>query len=196
MKFIKPFVMIIPCFFLATITFADDITDSVNEALKYYEKGEYAEAAGNLEYAAQLIRQKKGGQIQEVLPKPLDGWKSEEPTSQAAGSAMLGGGVSAERAYYRDNSSITIKIVGDSPMLQGFMMMFSNPMYATADGGKLEKVAGKKAIVKFNANKRSGNINIIVDHRYLVTIEGNKITKEDLTAYAQAIDYKQLEAMR
>ncbi len=196
MKFMKPLLVMLLCFFGATTAFGDDVTDSVNEALKYYEKGEYSEAAGSLEYAAQLIRQKKGGQIQEVLPEPLDGWNSEAASSQAAGSAMLGGGVSVERQYYKDNSSVTIQVVADSPLLQGFMMMFSNPMYATADGGKFEKIAGKKAIVKYDPGNRDGSINIVVDHRYLVTIEGNDITKADLTAYAQAVDYKLLEEMR
>lgn len=195
MKFMKPLLVMLLCFFGATTAFGDDVTDSVNEALKYYEKGEYSEAAGSLEYAAQLIRQKKGGQIQEVLPEPLDGWNSEAASSQAAGSAMLGGGVSVERQYYKDNSSVTIQVVADSPLLQGFMMMFSNPMYATADGGKFEKIAGKKAIVKYDPGNRDGSINIVVDHRYLVTIEGNDITKADLTAYAQAVDYKLLEEM-
>ena len=195
MKTVKVLLLVVFCLFLVSPVFADDVTDSVKEALKYYERGEYSEAAGNLEYAAQLIRQKKGGQIQAVLPKPLSGWQAEESSSQAFGGAMMGGGVSAERTYFKDNSSVTVKIVTDSPMLQGFMMMFSNPMYATAEGGKLEKVGGQKAIVKYDREYREGDINLVVAHRYLVTIEGSDVTKEDLTAYAQAVDYKQLEGM-
>jgi len=75
------------------------------------------------------------------------------------------------------------------------MMLFSNPMFATSDGGKLEKINNQKAIVKFDATNKSGNINIVVANKILVTVEGNDITQDDLMAYAKAVNYDQLAAM-
>jgi len=68
---------------------ADDVEDSVKEGLEYYKDGDYSSAAGSLEYAAQLIRQKKGGQLEVFLPKPLPGWTAEDVSSQAMGAAMF-----------------------------------------------------------------------------------------------------------
>ncbi|MGD9973108.1 MAG: hypothetical protein AB7S77_08625 [Desulfatirhabdiaceae bacterium] len=174
---------------------ADDVTDSINEALKQYENGEFADAVQSLDYASQLIRQKKGGQLEAFLPAPLAGWKAEEAQSSAAGAAMFGGGVTAERSYTKGDSRMQVNIITDSPMMQGMMVMFSNPMMATADGGKLEKINGEKAIVKYSKENKDGNINLVVGNRFMITIDGSDITREDLLAYAKAIDFKKLSTL-
>jgi hypothetical protein len=174
---------------------ADDVTDSINEALKQYNNGEFTDSVQSLDYASQLIRQKKGGQLEVFLPIPIPGWKAEEAKSQAAGSAMFGGGVTAERSYVKGDSRVNVKIITDSPMMQGMMMMFSNPMMATSDGGKLEKINGEKAIVKYSNDNKDGNINMLIAGRFLVTVEGNDLARQDLIAFAQGIDFKKLSAM-
>jgi hypothetical protein len=178
------------------IALADDVTDAINEALQSYQGGKYSEAMTSLNYASQLIGQKKGGDLQSFLPQPLSGWEAEEATSQSMGAAMLGGGVSAERQYNKGSSSVRIQIVTDSPMIQSMMMMFGNPMLAGADGGKMEKIAGEKAIVKYNAADKTGTINLVIANRFLVTLDGSDASLEDLKAYAGKIDYKKLAAMQ
>ena len=174
---------------------ADEITDSINEALTQYKNNDYAAASESLSYALQLLGQKKGVQLQELLPKPLPGWTADEASSETINAAIMGGGINAERRYQRDNSSVTVKFTTDSPMLQGMMMMFSNPMFATADGGKLEKIKGRKAIIKFNSRNNSGTITIVVGNRTLILIEGNSVNQEDLKNYAAAIDYQKLSTL-
>jgi len=174
---------------------ADDVEDSVKEGLEYYKDGDYSSAAGSLEYAAQLIRQKKGGQLEVFLPNPLPGWTAEDVSSQAMGAAMFGGGVTAERKFRKENSRITVQILTDSPMMQGMMALFTNPAFAAADGGKMEKIKSQKAIVKYTPTNKKGDINIIVANRFLVSIKGNDVNKEDLKNYAKAIDFKKLSAL-
>ena len=178
------------------IAFADDVTDAINEALQNYNDGKFSDAMTSLNYASQLIGQKKGGDLQSFLPQPLGGWEAEEASSQSMGAAMLGGGVSAERQYNKGSSSIRIQIVTDSPMIQSMMMMFGNPMLAGADGGKMEKISGEKAIVKYNATEKTGTITLVIANRFLVTLDGNDAALEDLKAYAGKIDYKKLAAMQ
>ena len=108
---------------------------------------------------------------------------------------MFGGGVTAEREYSKGSSSISIKIITDSPIMQSMMMMFSNPMIATSDGGKLERIGRQKAIVKFDPDNKEGDIKIVVANRFLVLIEGRETTMEDMKAYAKAIDYKKLKSL-
>ncbi len=194
---IRTMLVVLLCsMFFSGLAFADDVTDAINEALQYYQDGKYSDAMTSLNYASQLIGQKKGGDLQSFLPQPLAGWEAEEATSQSMGAAMLGGGVSAERQYNKGSGSVRIQIVTDSPMLQSMMMMFGNPMLAGADGGKLEKIAGEKAIVKYNAADKSGDIKLVVANRFLVTLDGNDVSLEDLKAYAAKIDYKKLAAMQ
>ena len=170
----------------------DDVVNSINEGMEFYQSGEFAEATSSLNYAVQLIQQKKGESLSGLLPEPLDGWEAEEAQSQAAGAAMFGGGVTAERSYSKDNSRISIQIVTDSPMLQGVMMMFSNPMFATADGGKMVRVGRQKAIVKFTPEDESGDLQMVVNNRFLVTVEGSGVSNDDLVNYAKAIDTQKM----
>ena len=170
----------------------DDVVNSINEGMEFYKNGEFAEATSSLNYAVQLIQQKKGESLSGLLPEPLDGWAAEEAQSQAAGAAMFGGGVTAERSYSKDNSRISIQIVTDSPMLQGVMMMFSNPMFATADGGKMVRIGRQKAIVKFTPEDESGDLQMVVNNRFLVTVEGSGVSHDDLVNYAKAIDTQKM----
>jgi hypothetical protein len=172
---------------------ADEIIESINEALEYYEEKDYAEAVSSLDYAAQLIRQKRAEGLQGLLPAPLSGWKAEDVESEAVPQAMFGGMISAKRQYHKDSSMITVEISSDSPVLQGMAMMFSNPAYATAEGGKLKRIKKQKAIIKYRASNQEGDITLIVDRRFLISIKGRNVGEEDLVDYASAIDYKKLK---
>jgi len=196
MKFFKNLVVVAVFSLFAGITataaVADDVTDYINEALQYYQDGKYSDAVSSLNFAEQLIQQKKSSGLEAFLPEPLSGWSADAATSQAAGSAMMGGGISAERQYTKDGSSVRIQIMADSPMLQGVMMMMSNPMFATSDGGKMERIGKQRALVKFDPNDRSGEIQIIVANRFMVTVEGSDVTDNELKEYAGAIDYDKM----
>lgn len=44
--------------------YADEVTDLIKKALKQYKSGDYIEATTNLDYASQMIRQKKQDKLQ------------------------------------------------------------------------------------------------------------------------------------
>jgi len=178
-------------FLSASAGMADDVTDSLNDALSKYKDGQYTEAINSINYAEQLITQKKGEALSQVFPEPLSGWEGEEVTS----NAVFGGGISAERRYSKDESSVNVTIVSDSPMLQAVMMMFSNPMFATSDGGKMETINGQRAIVKYNAQDKGGEIQMVVNNRFLVTVNGYEVAKDDMTSYLKNLDVSKLSSM-
>ena len=179
--------------FVSATVWADDVTDSIEEALEYYNEGDFVEAASSLDYASQLIRQKRSGSLESFLPEPLSGWSAKDVESQATGGASIGGMISAKRVYRMEQSQITIEIFTDSPMLQSMVMMFSNPAYASADGGKLTKIEKQKAVIKYKPSNKNGDINIVVAKKYLVTVKGRKVKESDLVDYASAINYKKLK---
>jgi len=167
---------------LALPAAADEVEDAAKEAMELYKKGDLAGAAGQLDYAAQLIRQQKGESLSKMLPDPLPGWTAEDASSQATGAAMFGGGVTAERTYSKGDSSMTLAVVTDSPLLQGMMAMFTNPSMMASSGAKLEKIAGQRASVQYDAANRSGEITMVLENRFLVTLRGNDVSKEDMVA--------------
>ncbi|TYT74236.1 hypothetical protein [Desulfobotulus mexicanus] len=187
----------------SSICIADDVTDSISEAMELYKSGNYTEAVSSLNYATQLISQKKAGALEAFLPLAQTGWNREGVESQAVSSSMFGGGIGASAVYTKktgqdeeyDFPRIQVKIAADSPMLQGMMVMMSNPMFMGSDGGKLERIKGQQAVVRYDTQNKSGEINITVAQRFLITIEGSHVAREDMLVYANAIDYRKLTSL-
>jgi hypothetical protein len=180
-------------FFTSGLVWADEVSDSVEEAMEYYKEGDFVEAANSLDYASQLIRQKRSSNLEVFLPDPLSDWTAEDIKSQAGGTGILGGMISVKRTYRKDQGSITVEIIVDSPGIQSIIMVLSNPAYASADGGKLTKIKKQNAIIKYRPSGKNGEINIVVAKKYLVNIEGRNVSENDLVDYASAIDYHKLK---
>lgn len=176
---------------LAGSVLADEVDDAVKDAMKAYNAKEYGQAVQMLDYAAQLIRQQKGGVLEGLLPQPLEGWEAEKASSQAAGSAMFGGGVTAERRYKSGSKRVTVTLITDSPMVQSMLAMYRNPMFATAGGGKVKRLHGETAVVKYEDERNEGEITLVVND-VLLTVKG-KAEEEELMAYAERIDVSKLK---
>lgn len=172
---------------------ADDVTDSIQEASDAYAKGDNTKAIESLNTAVQLIQQAKAKSLEQLLPQAVSGWTAGQAESTAVGAAMFGGGITVEKRYTKGDSVISIQIVTDSPMLQGMMALFSNPMFATSSGGKLEKIAGQKVISTYDASNQSGEYQIAVANKYMITLKGEKVSAEEMNAYAEGIDFKKME---
>ncbi len=179
-----------------TPAYADEILEALNEAIGAYNDKEYVEAVESLDYAKQLIQQLRSEGIMKFLPEALPGWESK--TAQTQNMGMLGGMSGVQKEYQAPGSGnqgrkrITINIMAESPMMQGMMTMF-NPMLAGAQGGKLQKIKRNKAIVQYNPDGKSGEINVLVKKSYIVSIKGQSVDKKDLMDYAEAVDYKGLK---
>jgi hypothetical protein len=174
---------------------ADDVEDSVQEAMKAYQGGDYQGAASSLEYAAQLVRQKRGTVLQAVLPAPLAGWSAGEAKAETAAASLFGGMTSAERIYNKGDATVTVRVVTDSPMLQGLMAFLTNPAMAAASGVKMQRIADQKGMVKYDPATKDGEVTVVVANRFMVTVEGKGAEQQDLVAYAAAIDYRKLQGL-
>ena len=175
---------------------ADQIEDQINKALKLYQDGKVSQALTELDFAAAQLRQMKAESLGTIFPEAPDGWKAAKVKTGAMGAAMLGGGISADREYRQDGGRgrINIKVISDSPMLQGLAMMMSNPMFAqSSDGGKLMLIDGHKALLKEQADDRA-ELQSIVNNKVLVEVKVNGT--QDAASLAQdffkKIDMKKL----
>jgi hypothetical protein len=171
----------------------DNVLSTIKEAIRQYQSGDYTGASSNLDYASQLVRQKKSEKMKSLLPGPLAGWQAGEASAQALGAAILGGGVTVSRDYSKGSSTISVEIVSDSPVLQSVLMMINNPMFAGAGGGKLETLKGQRAVMKYDASKKGGELYIVVDSRFVITIKGRQVAREELLAFAEGMDFRVLE---
>ena len=195
------FFIVLPTFFTFLLTQSvaaqeepDDVLTTIQEAVKQYKLGQFAGAISNLDYATQLIRQKKSERMKALLPEPLKGWQAKSATAQALGTAVFGGGITVSRDYYTGKgASLSIEIVSDSPVLQSIMTMLNNPMFAGAAGGMLKTIKGQRAMMKYDENERKGEMNIVTANRFMVTVKGHGVEQETLVTFAEAVDFAVLE---
>jgi len=185
------------CAFMLAPTFmqakeVDPVIQTIEKALDEYKNNDFSNAASSLDYASQLIRQKKGEALRKLLPAPLDGWTADKGKSQVTVASLFGGGLTAEKKYMKDDSVVNISIVTDSPLMQSMIMMFSNPIFA-ASAGQFELINGYKGIVNYQNN--GGDINIVVNNRFLVTLKGRNVSRDDLMSYAKSINLKAIAGL-
>lgn len=164
---------------------ADEISDTIQEALTAYQKGDLAHTKQTLDYASQLIASKNAENLIALLPEPLPGWSAEAGESQSAGMAMFGGGLQASRVYTKDDQTVEMNFLGDSPLLAQFISIFANPAMAGAMGKPL-RLGTQMAL-----EDKDGEIKMVVANRFLVTISGSG-SRDDKLAYAKAIDLNAL----
>ena len=171
---------------------ADEVVDTIDEASRAYQEGKYTEAVESLDYASGLIRQKRAEMLKTLLPEPLPNWTGDAVSSEDTGLAILGGILSAKRTYRNGTSRVTIEIT-DSPALQGIMSMFSNLMFTTTGSGRLKRVGGQKAIIKYLPENRDGEITVMVENKCMLSVKGEEVSEQDLMDYASAVDYQKLK---
>jgi len=163
MRTARFFVVALSVAALALPATADEIIDQINSAVELYKSGDFAGAAGELDFAAAQIRQLRAGEVSGALPAPLSGWTARDAETSAMGASFL----------------------------QAVSMMLNNPMVMSGSGQKLIRVKGNKAALEWEGD--GGSINVVVGGNVLVTIEGRQCTQDDLTAYAEGVDYGMLK---
>ena len=168
----------------------DEINEAIKTATKHYKDGELSQAIAQLDYASTLIRQEKGEQVKQAFPAAPSGWEAEDAEAEVAGAAMFGGGISASRSYYNDEQRIEMQLMMDSPMLQAFSMMLSNPSMIAMSGGKITKVQGIQAVQKIEDGEME--LQFVTASGAMVTLTGDSSAKNTILALANAIDLKKL----
>ncbi|MEC4685584.1 MAG: hypothetical protein VST71_07625 [Nitrospirota bacterium] len=176
-------------------TYADEVTDTIKDALQEYRSGKYKAATEDLEYASQLIMQKRAERLQSFLPPPPPGWTAEDAASRAIGSAVAGVkvGIYASRQYHKGSGTVTVTISTDLPMLQ-IQMMF-NPLLGVSEKGRLKRIKGQKAVIEYNPEEKRGKISVLAANSFLITVEGKGVSKGIIEDYAKRIDYKGLTTL-
>lgn len=166
----------------------DDVTAELVAGVKAYLDGNIAEAKSTLEFAVQLISQLKAKGLSAFLPAAIsDEWTRTEGDTQAVGAAMFGGGISASAKYAKGSEECTVTITGDSPMIQSFSMMLSNPAIASASGNSMKRVNGERVMISSN-----GEIQTTVNN-FFIQYAGN-CSEEDKLKHVENTDFAGLKA--
>jgi hypothetical protein len=167
---------------LGTAAMADEVTDTLNSALKAYEEGDVTYALEELDYAKQLMQEMQTGELSAFLPAAPEGWTAEDDADTTAGFAMLGGGTAAAKRYSNDaGDEFTITIVVDSPMIAMMGGMIQN---ASAMGMKTIRVGREKFL------ENEGDLSALIEGRVLVQASGEP--RDVVVPLLEQIDYRAL----
>lgn len=167
---------------------ADDIHDALDQADSAYSSGDYGRAKKAADLASTLLGQLAAEQLANALPGPLDGWTAAEgASSDSTAAAMFGGGVQAERSYNNaDGQQVHLQVMMDSPLVAQMAGLYGNPALA-ATMGKLVKIGDQQAVLT-----EQGELQMLVDNRFLVTVTGDAPAEVKQT-YAAAVDLSALK---
>lgn len=115
--------------------------------------------------------------LQENLPS-VNGWEMAKPRGERMTAPVPFS--QTEARYTNGNSRIEVKIVdsGFAPLLTApwSMMLATGYSRETSEGyEKAVTVGGQPAFEKWNSDSRDGELNILVNKRFLVTVEGDDI---------------------
>jgi hypothetical protein len=167
---------------------ADDVEDSIDAALEAYRAGDIKTAKEELDFASQLLGQRKAAELKALLPEPLPGWERKDgDPGDAQAMAAFGGGQMAGATYARGDETVEIRIMADNQMLAAMGAMFANPAMM-GSMGEVRRVGDEKVVLS-----SEGELQAMIDGRIMVQITG-AADAEAKQAYFEAIDLEKLKA--
>jgi hypothetical protein len=178
-------------FYVATLSGAraDDVTDQINEALKAYQNHDTQTAIAALDAASNLLRQSRADGLKKLLPPPPPGWTADAAESTSVSVAMLGGGITASRAYHNGIQRVDVQLVADSPMLQSLAALISSPL-GTIGGMRTVVIAGRR--MSYTENDHT-YMTLVAD-KVIVKVDGNADTPDaTLKSFIGVIDFSAIE---
>ncbi len=131
---------------------------------------------------------------------PIDGWEMEKPTGQRMGMPVAHS--QAEVTYRKGDARIDVTVTDSAlnQLLVAPIAMFLTTGYEKETKTGYEKsaqVAGYPGWEKWDTSRKDGELNAVVNKRFIVNIDGNNV--EDmkvLYAFASATNLAKLESLK
>jgi len=193
---------------------AEEAAQAAEETAQSAEKAAESATAG-LEAMARGLEEMASGKAPTVDGKPaepvrfqeliallpeLDGWEQQKPTGERMTAPFPT--ANAKARYIRDGARLEVEIVDSAfnQLLLAPMAMFLQSGYATESTSGYEKsttVNGQPGWEKWDSDAKSGEVNALVNKRFLVSIEGDNIDEPKvLQDVASKMDFRGLAALK
>ena len=137
--------------------------------------------------------------LQTMLPE-LSGWEMEKPHGERMTSPMPYS--QTETTYTKGDARIEVKVVDSGfasfLIMPWSMMLASGYSKETSEGyEKAVKVKDQPAFEKWNSESKNGELNILVNKRFLVSIESNEIgDMKPLHEIADKMDFSRFASLK
>jgi hypothetical protein len=167
--------------------------DALREAVKQYRAGKIDEARAAMDKAKGVLDQQQATLIKSSLPDAPEGWKAESIKTEEVPS-LMGGGRVMKRSYLQKDGAkeMLLEVIYDSPTVKLIIGLVANDVVAEAQGFKVRRVGGDRALIKQNGE--AIEVNLPLDERILVKITGSHgATEEDALKLIRDLDRKVLK---
>lgn len=128
------------------------------------------------------------------FPQAPEGWQALEPEGEtnSFGSYSIS---QASRAYTRGNKTMEVSIFDwafNSALYTPFILSTEFSQESTAGYNKGIKIDDMPGREEYSYISKEGSLNLLVDNRFLVRIDGNNIEDSELRKWWQLMDYQSL----
>ncbi len=175
---------------------AEDFLGQLDLVRQLYEEGDIAGAMVELDFARQALQEKLGERFAATFPEPPEGWEAQPAQVQPGG--MPGGGMMVSRTYVNTGGPgrIEAQIIANSPMIQAFAAMLTNPAMMTAEpGSKRVRIGRSNAVLTWDGEARSGEMRLMVGQA-MISLEGQALESSDpLVELMKKFDLKTLKEL-
>jgi hypothetical protein len=141
--------------------------------------------------------------LKKLLPKSLPGMKREDASGEK--TSVMGIKVSkAEASYYDENNNGSIDIsITDMGTVSGFAAMASmawafSEYDRESDSGyeKTTTYKGHKTFEKFDSRSEFGEINVLIEKRFVVEVSGNNVEMKKIKNALKKVDVDKIEDLK
>ena len=139
--------------------------------------------------------------LKELLPTSADGLPRKEASGEKNGAAGFTYST-AEGKYANDDQSETIELTimdgGGSPMMMGLAAWSMMEVDKESDGGyeKTTKMGDNKAYEKYSNTNKSGEVNVLVNKRFVVSAKGRGVGMAKIKDALNDIDLDKLASLK
>ncbi len=164
---------------------SNELEKAAREALSQLGKGDL-KSGEVMDYKA----------LQAILPDKLLGMPRTNMDGQKSG--FQGINMSTASAVYETAArSVRVNLVdggGSSITIAGLAMWANMDFERESDDGyeRTTVIDGHKAFESYNKREQSGQLNLLINNRFVVSLEGESITAKDLRQAMEALDLKKL----
>lgn len=154
--------------------FAEDVSNSIDQAHAAYAKGDILRTFTALQAAEASVYGRLVEQLSKAMPPAPAGWDADAPESQPLDA--IGGGLTVTRGYTKGDATLNASLVIDNPAVAAGGAVLKQP---PKPGWSRIRIGNDDGLERFDASAGSGEVIVLVAERVLLQIEGNDLPRDD-----------------
>lgn len=178
---------------------ASGSTDPRAAAGSAVDMGTALNAVGQIMTGGKDVQTVDFHRLKDMLPESINGMKRTESSGQSGETMGIKASSATARYQDADNGSIQVEIsdLGSLSGLAGLAAKFDPSMEKETDTGyeRTTKINGQLVHERYDRRAKSGEVSVILNNRFSVTISGSGVDAKALTGALREIDVSKLATM-